>query len=88
MQPKNEGSMMKACTSRIKLCILYDLKTSKIATFEVQEQITSHPSVSREVIQDPPVFVCVRDRYIFVVGGCRKMYNPFSKDLSLGLLTE
>ena len=41
--------------------------------FKVQEQITSHCSVFIEVIKDSFLFVCLREKKLFLVGMCQKM---------------
>ena len=45
----------------------------KTAAFKVQEQITSDPSVFRDVIKGYLVFVFLKDRKFFVFGWCIKM---------------
>ena len=60
---------MEACTSNINVCICY-LTILKTATFKVQEQITSHPSVFREVIKDSFVFVNVNYDFSKLIDSC------------------
>ena len=77
---------MNACTSKFNVFII-DLtsKIPKTAMFEVQEQITSHLPVFKEVMKDSSVFVCLRGRKFVVVCRCRKLYNSFSKSLQSGI---